>query len=96
MKLGSLRKFVVFVVGVSVAEASLAAGASILVEVGGSTLTLSVQGGPYSPVEAAVFEGQPHAQDAVRLRRWDEQAKVRGLVTPALDHFRPHLQQSLK
>ena len=41
MKLGSLRKFVVFVVGVSVAEASLAAGASILVEVGGSTLTLS-------------------------------------------------------
>jgi predicted HD phosphohydrolase len=31
----------------------------------------------------------------VRLRRWDEQAKMPHLQTPDLAHFRPHLEALL-
>ena len=30
---------------------------------------------------------QPHAPDAVRLRRWDDLAKVAGKLTPGLAHY---------
>ena len=34
-----------------------------------------------------MFIAQPGAADAVRLRRWDDMAKVAGLATPSLEHF---------
>ncbi|MEV8632565.1 TauD/TfdA family dioxygenase [Streptosporangium sp. NPDC051023] len=40
-----------------------------------SRYTLSVQGGPMGPEEVAEFESDPYARDAVRLRRWDDEAK---------------------
>ncbi len=60
-----------------------------------SVLSLRLQGGPFSPSEAAAFLAQPHASEAVALRRWDEAAKVAGLAIPEPTHFRRHLEQVL-
>jgi gamma-butyrobetaine dioxygenase len=57
-----------------------------------SVRSLELQGGPMTPQEAERFAAGAHAQDAVRLRQWDEQGKVVGLATPDLAHFRPLLQ----
>ena len=53
-----------------------------------SVHTLRVQGGPMTPAQAAVFEADPYADDAVRLRRWDERAKDPALTPPPFDHYR--------
>jgi gamma-butyrobetaine dioxygenase len=53
-----------------------------------SVLSLKLQGGPMDAREVAAFEANHHHGDAVRLRRFDETAKVAGLKTPAFDHFR--------
>jgi OPA family glycerol-3-phosphate transporter-like MFS transporter len=60
-----------------------------------SLLSLKLQGGPFSPEEVGQFEQDPHAAAAVALRRWDEQAKIPGLKTPDLEHFRPYLEGAL-
>ncbi|HEV2611377.1 MAG TPA: HD domain-containing protein [Noviherbaspirillum sp.] len=52
-----------------------------------SKRSLMWQGGPFTPDEAAAFIAQPHAEDAVCLRRWDDEAKVPGAVTAPLDEF---------
>jgi phosphonate degradation associated HDIG domain protein len=57
-----------------------------------SRRSLELQGGPFSLQEAARFEADPHAADAVALRRWDDQAKVPGGVTPGWDHWRALLE----
>ncbi|MCU0525887.1 MAG: HD domain-containing protein [Elainella sp. Prado103] len=49
--------------------------------------SLDLQGGVFSAQAAQAFIRQPYAQDAVKLRLWDEQAKVANLPTPPLDHF---------
>jgi [1-hydroxy-2-(trimethylamino)ethyl]phosphonate dioxygenase len=61
----------------------------------GSVRSLELQGGPFSAEGAAEFIGQPYAAEAVRLRRWDEGAKVPGLATPDLAHFRRYIEASL-
>ena len=61
----------------------------------GSVRSLDLQGGPFTAELATGFIGLPHARDAVRLRRWDEGAKVPGLETPDLDHFRCYIEASL-
>lgn len=43
-----------------------------------SVRSLALQGGAMRPDEAAAFEALPFAQDAQRLRVWDDQAKRRG------------------
>jgi phosphonate degradation associated HDIG domain protein len=60
-----------------------------------SVLSLSLQGGPMAAAEVAVFEALPQAQAAVRLRRYDEQAKVKGLATPDVRHFLPYAARCL-
>ncbi len=57
-----------------------------------SQRSLTRQGGKFSPRESAQFLTQPHATAAIQLRRWDEQAKVPGLVTPDLKHFMSLIQ----
>jgi phosphonate degradation associated HDIG domain protein len=52
-----------------------------------SKRSLELQGGTFSPEEAAMFIAQPYAQDAVKLRRWDDLAKVAGVVTPDLAYY---------
>src|SRR5262249_53804763 len=60
-----------------------------------SIRSLNLQGGPLTPDEVQQFRQQPFAEAAVALRRWDEAAKVTGLTTPGLEHFRPHLEAVL-
>ena len=62
----------------------------------GSVRSLELQGGPFSPEKAEQFIESPFAKDAVMVRRWDEGAKIPNLETPPLEHFRPHLEASLK
>jgi len=48
---------------------------------------LMQQGGAFTAEEAGVFAARAHAQDAIRLRLWDDRARVRGLATPDWAHF---------
>lgn len=52
-----------------------------------SVRSLELQGGIFNADEARDFAARPHAEDAVRLRRWDDLAKVAGKPTPDLDHY---------
>jgi phosphonate degradation associated HDIG domain protein len=52
-----------------------------------SVRSLELQGGIFSAEEAEAFAAKPFARDAMRLRRWDDAAKVRGAVTLSLEHF---------
>ncbi|HEX3535437.1 MAG TPA: HD domain-containing protein [Stellaceae bacterium] len=60
-----------------------------------SVRSLELQGGPFTCEMAAGFICLPYAREAVRLRRWDEAAKVPGKATPDLGHFRRYLEASL-
>ena len=57
-----------------------------------SKRSLELQGGIFSQSAAQAFIQQPHAEDAVKLRRWDDLAKVKDLKTPDLDHFQSILE----
>jgi gamma-butyrobetaine dioxygenase len=57
-----------------------------------SVYTLPVQGGPMNRAEVAAFEALPHAQAAVAVRRWDEEAKDPGAGTAPFGHFEPLLR----
>lgn len=58
---------------------------------GPSVTSLMLQGGPMNAAEQEVFRANPHWQAALRLRRYDEAAKVAGAATPTLAHFLPLL-----
>jgi len=58
---------------------------------GPSVTSLRLQGGPMSPAEQEAFRANPHWRAAVRLRRYDEAAKVAGLATPPLAEYLPLL-----
>jgi [1-hydroxy-2-(trimethylamino)ethyl]phosphonate dioxygenase len=61
-----------------------------------SRLSLSLQGGPMEAEERANFESSPLCHDAVRLRHWDDTAKVPGLTVAGLDHYRDRLEAALR
>lgn len=52
-----------------------------------SRRSLAVQGGPLSAADAAAFAVRPHAEAAIAIRRWDDQAKCAGRAVPSLDEF---------
>jgi len=52
-----------------------------------SILSLKLQGGPMSAEEICDFRSSPFFRDALRLRAWDEAAKIPALPTPTVDHF---------
>lgn len=58
-----------------------------------SIVSLSLQGGAMTAGEAAEFEKLPYAGEAVRLRHWDDAAKIPDHPTPSLAHFATYLQQ---
>ena len=61
-----------------------------------SKRSFQLQGGPMSAAEQAEFERNPHARDAVRLRRWDDLAKVKGLATAGLECYRDAVRSCLR
>jgi gamma-butyrobetaine dioxygenase len=56
-----------------------------------SQRTLVAQGGLLDADGKAAFEREPFADDALRLRSFDDAAKVPGAPTPDVDHFLPLL-----
>ncbi len=52
-----------------------------------SVRSLALQGGAFDAQQATRFAARRWAADAVRLRLWDDAAKVDGLQTPPLEHF---------
>jgi phosphonate degradation associated HDIG domain protein len=54
--------------------------------------SLELQGGVFDAVSANRFLSRPFAWDAIRLRRWDDAAKVAGRPTSALRDFEPLLR----
>jgi len=61
-----------------------------------SVYTLAVQGGPMTDAEARAFEREPHAADAIAVRRWDDEAKDASAQVPDFDHYRPLLAALLR
>jgi phosphonate degradation associated HDIG domain protein len=53
-----------------------------------SLQSLELQGGPFSEDEAREFERHRYHREAVRLRQWDDRAKIPGLAVPELEHYR--------
>jgi len=60
-----------------------------------SKRSLALQGGVYSAEEALQFIRQPYADDAVKIRLWDDRAKIAGAPTPPLAHFVAALEAAL-
>lgn len=56
-----------------------------------STATLALQGGPMTKEEADAFQGDPLFTEKLRLRSWDEQAKVKGWQVAPLESYRDSL-----
>jgi OPA family glycerol-3-phosphate transporter-like MFS transporter len=57
-----------------------------------SLQSLALQGGPFDATGVASFEANPHHREAVRLRHWDDAAKIPGLAVPGLDHYRGRIE----
>jgi phosphonate degradation associated HDIG domain protein len=57
-----------------------------------SRRSLHLQGGVFTPQEAAAFARKPYAEDALKLRTWDDRAKLRGMKTPTLAEFIPVME----
>jgi gamma-butyrobetaine dioxygenase len=54
--------------------------------------TLTLQGGLMSPEEVARHARHPGLADALRLRRWDDLAKIAGKATQPLEAWAPLLR----
>ena len=58
-----------------------------------SVQSLEVQGGPMNEDEVAKFAANPHLEDALKLRRFEEAGKNVGVETPKVEHFRELLEK---
>jgi phosphonate degradation associated HDIG domain protein len=54
----------------------------------GSKRSLELQGGPFTAEEAQAFIAQPHAAEAVQLRRWDDLSKDPARAAPGFEVYR--------
>ena len=61
-----------------------------------SQQSLALQGGPMSAPDVARFEQNPNHLQAVRLRRWDDEAKIPGLVVPGPEYYRARIEAAAK
>jgi phosphonate degradation associated HDIG domain protein len=61
-----------------------------------SKRSLELQGGVFAPAQAERFIRQPFAADAVKVRLWDDAAKVPGVPTPSLAHFEAILRMVVR
>lgn len=56
-----------------------------------SVRTLKLQGGAMTEEQAVAFERSWKHERLLRLRRWDDEAKVMGKQVPGLEHYAPLL-----
>jgi len=61
-----------------------------------SVKSLHIQGGPMTDAELDAFEEELYYPQAVKLRQWDDQAKVEKLAVPPLDTYREAITSLLK
>ncbi len=61
-----------------------------------SQWSLELQGGPFDADGVRAFEAEPFYKEAVRLRRWDDQAKIPGLAVPPLGSYVPRIAAALE
>jgi phosphonate degradation associated HDIG domain protein len=61
-----------------------------------SVRTLQLQGGPMPATEIAAFERELYFRDAVRVRRWDDRAKIADLEVPDLSAYRTLIETHTK
>lgn len=58
-----------------------------------SVTTLKLQGGPMSEAERRAFESEPHWREAVLLRQFDDQGKIRNFTTPPFESYRALIER---
>ncbi|MDX1934630.1 MAG: hypothetical protein SFU56_18680 [Capsulimonadales bacterium] len=58
-----------------------------------SVRSLELQGGPMNADETAAFEQNPFHAEAVRLRHYDDLAKIPGLDVPDVEHYRERIER---
>ncbi|KAA3632536.1 MAG: HD domain-containing protein [Proteobacteria bacterium] len=58
-----------------------------------SVHTLRLQGGPMPADGVRTFRSQPHLDAILRVRKWDEGAKVPGRKTPSFAYYEPLLRR---
>ncbi|MBS1669664.1 MAG: HD domain-containing protein [Bacteroidetes bacterium] len=61
-----------------------------------SKKTLEYQGGPMEEDEANAFEQYPLFDLIIKMRKWDEEAKIEHKPMPALAHFKMMIQRHLE
>lgn len=61
-----------------------------------SQKSLELQGGPFDAAGARAFEAEPFYREAVRLRHWDDRAKIPKLAVPPLGHYSPRIAAALR
>lgn len=59
-----------------------------------SVQSLHLQGGLMTAEEVAAFEANRYFQEALRLRLWDDKAKVPGLITAELPSYRELIEET--
>jgi gamma-butyrobetaine dioxygenase len=52
-----------------------------------SQRSLELQGGSLDSEGTRSFEAEPFYREAVRLRHWDDRAKIPGLAVPPIEHY---------
>ena len=60
-----------------------------------SVRSLELQGGAFNAAEAAGFRSLPFSAEAVRVRLWDDAAKLPGCETPPIEHYHATLLAAL-
>jgi phosphonate degradation associated HDIG domain protein len=58
-----------------------------------SLITLEIQGGVFTEAECQEFLKLPFASEAIQLRRWDDEGKIRGASKVSVEHFRPVIER---
>ena len=61
-----------------------------------SVKTLKLQGGPFDEGQRREFENRPHFETALRVRRYDDKAKVPGKATPNIDYYLSMVREVLE
>ncbi|MEI6232141.1 MAG: metal-dependent phosphohydrolase [Planctomycetota bacterium] len=61
-----------------------------------SAKSLELQGGPMSSAEVEEFEVQPFWQNALRVRAWDDRAKITGWDVPPFEAYTDQIRKVMK
>ena len=61
-----------------------------------SIASLALQGGPMTSDETALFTAQPGWEDAVRVRRWDDEGKDSGRTSAGVEDLRRLLEAGVR